>query len=800
MGQNIAAATLTAAYSFLVTQGITPNKLVGKDDAQIIKMAQEKGFDAKGIEVEQADATPATPEQQEAKQRRQKTDEAFVAKAKAYHDAVKEYEDKMKEYKVFNDNEKALYKKTLKKTVKNAKGEKVDKDQAREEATKAREKVAEELKNARDKMLAAKAELDKVGQTAQANRFNRENAETLEDKKRTGRTEIDDFYKTDEGRQAAKDEMKQLARGGEDHKLSRKERKARQAEVAEQLGGVSNRYARLAQKRAEKNYQQMVKEDSLQMVKIVNDKASNHEPILDKETGYPSITFLNRKDYQELVKYAESKGIKLDKNAEYIDKDTAKALQECIRNNVGDFGDKTDLGERKSISKDKDISFTGSRRFIEALNVDTQKSYKTAIGVARGALALATLARGLTKIVGEVDKEVEKTITEEVEREKSVTEWVGDDRTGHYDTFTIKWIETITKTISEWIHDPGKRQFIYKRIGELLGPQALLTFLDLYLHNDTNVLKKNKGLEDVVYKEGIEAFKKLVPNARKEVDQFMKIAEEKGITKEQQLAMLQKAMGNEGKKLNGRELLGAIVAAKSFKQGDDAPTVDDVDKTSETVFIMKQGQLVDEKNNPIKPEDLKLVDEKGNPVNISGSGEDGAIGAAIDKKIAGKSGKPLTTEDLNNAFTNPNEVGDKSQIIISDQDGEVMDVKGDNVTEPASFVLTDNSNKQVNKYTFVKLTAEEVAQAKLPADQGPYYKLTSAVDDKGNNIGQTIGKVFKYNYKETETTQTAHRLDEKGQIAEDVTIVKKTPKYFLDAATRLGESSPVYIKTGANPK
>lgn len=795
MGQNINGvngALRAQVLQQLAAKGIQDKNLEKYSDEELFKFAEQNGV-RPGAALEHSDAAPATEEQKLARRTRKETDQEFVAKTKAYADAQAKYDALLqKEQQVRLEYNKAM-KKTTKKSLQYD-GKDVAKDEARKLLEEDLNQVRKDLAAARQEMLEAKKALGGDDQVRAANRYTREQAAEAEKDKdgkdkvetqRAARAEVRDYYQTEEGKREALEQARQLARGDADHKLSHAERRARRDEVKEQIGDVSDRYAGLTQKRAEKNYQQLLKEQALQKV-IIGDKDAYKAERKDDENGHPTVTYMDEKTYNAAKDYAASKGVVLPdyEKGMVLEGDKMREFQQVMIDAAGDFGSRADLNERHDIADNfRDISFSEAKKMIEAANVDVQKSYRTAAAVAGVAASVATAGiGGLWSVVPAIADQIIPGAGEMI----YVPGENGVAGTGHYE-----FQDLIIKGAD------GSRKFkLGTGIAAATAGPVVATLVQLIGNHDPNLLKKDKTLADVVYNtlEDVPAFKKWTPNAKKMVSKFVA---DPDLTPEQKLAILQKAMGEEGTKLNPRELLAGINEAKAFKQGGDLPTIEteDVGKSEQTVYILKDGVLVDKNNKPAPVDDL--VDEYGKPFEIKGKG---AQGAAVDPKLAAKTGKPTIATNVD--FThNPNNPGDLTQIIISDEDGEVTNVTGNDVTEPDSFTLNDNSNgpDHRNSYEFRKLTAEEITQNKLDPAKGPFYTLVSAKGPNAEDIGQSIGKVFSYTFAEHEQQDTAHKM-ENGQIVEDVTITKKTPQYLLDAATMIGSSSPVYIKTGAKPK
>lgn len=797
MGQNINGvngALRAQVLQQLAAKGIQDKNLEKYSDEELFKFAEQNGV-RPGAELEHSDATPATEEQKLARRTRKETDQEFVAKAKTYADTQRKYDALLqKEQQVRLEYNNAM-KKTMKKTLQYD-GKDVTKDEARKLLEEDLNQVRKDLAAARQEMLEAKKALGGDAEVRAANRYTREQAAEAEKDKagkdkvetqRAARAEIRDYFESEEGHAAEMEQLTQLARGDADHRLSHAERRARRDEVKAQIGDVSDRYAGVTQKRAEANLDAEKMKDALQTI-IIGDHEAYKREKKDDENGYPTVTEANENVYNAAKEYAASRGItlpdftpglRLERGTKEFD-DYQRAMSYA----AGDFGGRADLNEREDIADNfRDISFKEARKMIEAANIKVQKSYKTAAAVAGVAASVATAGiGGLWSVVPAIADQVIPGAGEMI--------WVPGENgvagTGHYE-----FKDLIIKGAD------GSRKFkVGKGIAALTAGPVVATLVQLIGNHDPNLLKKDKTLADVVYNtlEDVPAFKKWTPNAKKMVSKFVA---DPDLTPEQKLAILQQAMGDEGTKLHPRELVSAINAAKAFKQGGDLPTIEteDVGKSEQTVYILKDGVLVDKNNKPAPVDDL--VDEYGKPFEIKGKG---AQGAAVDPKLAAKTGKPTIATNVD--FThNPNNPGDLTQIIISDEDGEVTNVTGNDVTEPDSFTLNDNSNgpDHRNSYEFRKLTAEEITQNKLDPAKGPFYTLVSAKGPNAEDIGQSIGKVFSYTFAEHEQQDTAHKM-ENGQIVEDVTITKKTPQYLLDAATMIGSSSPVYIKTGAKPK
>ena len=709
--------------------------------------------------------------------RRQKIDPKFEKNCAELDAARADYDALLEEYNRTN----AEYNKVHKKSITFSKKAKEAKKANRETSIQNRETVKAALAKARERMIAAEKAFGSDKDLKAANQYLLEQAEkdgSQKMKQRAARYQADTFYdRTEEGQKAKLENARKAARGDADHKLSKAERKERARNgYAEEIGGTSVRYASLDQKRSERDYQQLLKEQALEKI-VIGDKDSYKKQKRDDKNGKPTVTYMSEKTYNAAREYAASKGVALPpyKKGLELTGQQMKDYQQVMLDAASDFGDRADISERKRISDNfKDISFVTTKNMFKAANIDVQLRHNTAAAVAG---TLAGLATG-----GSLVEEATRLVSKIIPGGGGVIDNIADHT--QHGTTTDAVITT----------PEGYNKFnvgnALKHAGAGLAAAALVKLLD----HEIGLLKKGKTLEDVVYNtidQDVPAFKNCTPNAKKKMAKFIANPD---MTSEQKLAILEKAMGTG--KLNPRELTSAINQLDKYKPEENAPTVDDVNEGEKrTRYIIKNGDIRTPDNKPVK--DTDLVDEYGKPFDIKGQG---AQGAAVDPKISARTGKPTIAKNVD--FThNPNNKGDLSQIIISDEDGEVTDVTGNNLREPDSFTLNDNSNgkEHRNSYNFRKLSADEISKNKLDPAKAPYYTLVSAKGPNAKDIGKSIGKVFSYTFAEKKEEVTAH-IAQNGEIVEDVIVEKHTPQYLLDAATMIGSSSPVYIKTGVFDK
>ncbi len=752
---------------------------------------------ADGTVVERTQAQEGDELRRENEKYRQQQDQEFIQKSKAYANAVQDYQDLEKEVKAMREEFNAAHKKKVSLTKK----QKEEKAAARELAAKNLEEAEKGLAAARQRMLDAKAALGDDQALRTANRYNREQAVASDDasgfqnrarvdSQRAARTEVDDYYNSNTGRQAVEEQTRKFARGDADHKLTRSERADRAEQIQDEFG-VSKRYAKRMVKRAEKNLAQMQKEDALQKI-IIGDKDAYKAQRKDDENGNPTVTYMSKDTYEAARKIAASKGLQLPEDAKELTGDMMKQFQQIMMDAAGDFGSRGDLNERRGLAKEfHGVSSGDVKRLFKATNVDYQKDYTTA-AVAAGAAATAATAfatGGLTDVVG--------AVAEQVIPGAGGMEWVpgtgisGAD-TGHYE------LKDLIIPGSD-----GHKKFDWGKAGLSAASGILVEELIRRIgNNDPNLLKKGKSLEDAVYKElsGIEAFKKHAPNARKVL---AKVLTDPNMNEEQKLALMAKAMGNGGPKLSPRELVAMYIGVKSFQQGDKVPE-NEVKPVLEEIekWDINEGDLDGIQDASIIGADGKISDKKGVEAQQ-------ADGLAYDQQVVGKDkrNKAKTFQDAqlrdsNGRLINQNDKTHRSQYVVADEKGETKVELGQGTPQaPDKLQFTDNTNgpDHKNVYEYRKLSAEEAKAKGLPED-GTYYELISAKDPNGKDITQTKGKVFKLNFSTTDRTAYRTEEDQEGYTTKREKITIKTPHYEMEAADHLSQSSSQYVPgTGAQP-
>ena len=689
------------------------------------------------------------------------------------------------------------------------------------------------------KAIAQKAyeEYDQANKEAQQKRTDADNANAAaavgvkaarQRAQIAARTEMDDYYNSADGKAAAMESTRQLARGNADHRLSHAERKdeKRLKDVKDTIGDVSNRYAGLTQKRAEKNYQELLKRDALKEI-VIGDKDAYKAKRKDDENGYPTVTYMSEKTYNAAREYAASKGLVLPKFEDIKGKSLTgndmRQFQQLMEDAAGDFGSRADINERKDISDNfRGISFTRARLMIDAANVTVQKSYKTAATVA------GLVTTGLLGGIGGVTKELaDKTIEEVVQRVipgAGPMVWVpgsgGALDTGHYEFTDLKYDDIVTRT------EDGGSRFNWSKEAKAAGAGALVTAAILLVgQHDTNLLQKGKTLEDLVYdslfdpKSGVDKnFKKWRPNAKAVMTKFIA---DTSLTPEQKLAILQKAGGIEGFKENPRELVSAVAAAKGFKPGDKPPVSEIIPGLDErTVYDVGGGQFVDKDGNDITDEMKDATYIRDDKVTDDAAKAVGSRGTAYDQQVVDKDkGNTFTREqteavDENGDLTDYNRQQARSQYTSADRQGDVR-IEGGTPLQPAKIELDSYENyidKDGNKIPDDKggfkhntykyhLISDADARAAGAKGDGPFYMLDEVIGPDGD-ITQSQGKIFKLSVDEAKqlndrgsTYQST--TDEEGFVTSRTKSNIKQVNYHMDAATMEGKSSPRY--PDANP-
>lgn len=833
------------AIQRLTQNGYSPNDLANYSDEQVFRLDKAIPQDTVVIANKSADteaqAAHSTANQKKVDEVNEMKKEAAKQQLAFHYDTDPEFEAKCKtlaearakfdELQAQQDLLHAQSEKLNKKSLTFSKKAKETKHANREKATALLSNNRAELAKARTEMLQAeKAFVNKEGKFDEkllkaANefllrqaekhekevleKFNKEykdpdklkeaiDAEQVEKNKqllaqknkarantqRAARHQADTYFdRSEEGKKAKLDNAKIAARGSLDKNeaLTKKERKERARNgYADEIGGTSVRYASLEQKRNERNYQQLLKEEALQKIIIGDKDAYKAAKKADKDKDYPTVTYMSEKTYKAAREFAASKGVELPeyKKGQKLELtgQQMKAYQQVMKDAASDFGDRADISERKTISnKFRNIKFTTTDNMFRAANIDVQMRHNTAAAVGSLVATAATGgALGFTEVVGKVADAV-------------LPDFGGILNPGSGGLGNTSHVEGAGEKLLKG--SDGVRKFKWKNVPKDVGVGVLCGALIKAMDHEIGLLKRGKTLEDVVYNSlDVPAFKSMTPNAKKKMAKFLATD---NLSSEQKLAILEKTMGTG--KLNPRELAAAVNQIDKYNPHEDTPTLP-LKITKRTRYIIKDGYLVDDKNK--KMEDKDLIDIYGNPYEIKGTG---AQGTAVDEKTSARSGKMQKAADVDFTY-NPNNPTDISQIIISDDDGEVTDIIGDNVKDPDEFTLNDNSNKQLNSYKFKKLTKQEMDTCKLKPENGPFYKLVFAKNDKGDPITQSEGKVFKYSFTKKQDVDVAYVKNDQNEIIEQVYITKITPQYRLDAVTNPGESSSIYLETGATPK
>lgn len=178
-------------------------------------------------------------------------------------------------------------------------------------------------------------------------------------------------------------------------------------------------------------------------------------------------------------------------------------------------------------------------------------------------------------------------------------------------------------------------------------------------------------------------------------------------------AVIQASLGTGAAKANTEELLAAYQSLKDTKE-----QIGKIDESPEPT-------VPTEPTHPTEPSPVPTP--KPDPKVIGGK--------AVDQKLMQSHGIPKDQWDKNHP-----ENKNKAQIVIADEDGEIS-VTGENMKEPDTITIKDNTNTKVNTFEYRKLTAEEIKNGKtkdglklkgLNGKSGPFYVLVSVKDDEGN--------------------------------------------------------------------
>ena len=131
-----------------------------------------------------------------------------------------------------------------------------------------------------------------------------------------------------------------------------------------------------------------------------------------------------------------------------------------------------------------------------------------------------------------------------------------------------------------------------------------------------------------------------------------------------------------------------------------------------------------------------------------------ARGRAVDQGIVKRHG--VTVDELKPG-TNPMDEEDKGQYALANEDGEIdTTTYGGEPEEPNVIIINDNTNNNVNKYQYRKLTPEEISNGKLEDgtpikignnhdDKKSLYVLVSADKDNGKDIKSTHVEIYELN-------------------------------------------------------
>ena len=760
---------------------------------------------------------------------RKQINQEFVNDAKDYSQKDAAFRDKQEEVNQLRANLNQLSKKTMKKTIKDADGNEVNKFEARKKAQEALEKAEDELVALRKDRDAAKAKLEGKEQLSAANQYNVDEANKGEDakaKQRAARTDVDDYLTSDAGRKAVKKNLITTADGiplvdkdGKPFKRGSAERAAAydaiQAEYEKSGNPVSRKGARRIYKARTKDFSSMEKEDSLEKI-VIGDKSDYKKAVEEakkSEEGFdkdmPSVTYMSEELYEKAQKFAKSRGVELP-TLEKAKKEglTGKQLeqfQQLLMDEAGDVGSRLDAKERKALDKDyKDISYTDFRKMFEAGNVDVQRTYNTAAAAIGAATAIGT---GLG--LGLIDSATE-----------FVAAGIGAGAGGSSGGIGLGDLGSGSGIEGALGEDVTTHSFNWKNAGIATGVGlAVGTGIKAVANYDPNGFHKGVTLEQYVYNvlDKDAAFKKLAPNVKATMAKV--IAENKDKSKDEIFAACDRALGDANERINLRESVGADASLRALKNRpkDALPTEKVIVDNKKVDAYYVGGQLIDaatgkpiESKNPIyRVSDGKVMEQEldQGKYDVAGTNADHKL---LKRHGVDRSNAAIRDVDENLNLTETMNKTDRAQFVQGQQGHVQIEIGSGTVYAPDKITLGDDTNHkgEFNQYEYVKVTPspEELKKAGLPADaKGPFYKLVKATNAAGQNItSKSIGEISQMEYVEYDVKEDGYtyETDNEGYTTSRTQIDGKAIHYHM--VNNNGRTQSNYAgpgpNTGATPR
>ncbi len=792
-------------------------ELQAKRNEALLKFAYKKGVISEGKIAETFGAsfkntiTAEVSDEEKAKiaGRRQSYENKLfeIQEAKDLAKAQEKFEKLQAETKAARQEMNRVDKKTLKKTIKDANGNKVKKEDARFAAEVKHRELSDNLVIARTELDALKEKYgeDKVNQI---NRFNRERAEELDNAlgfEKNDRTssqkaadrEVNDFFNTDKGKKAVIAEQRKL------QNMTQKEvRDAMRNNDGKTVNqGFNPFYGGTLKGRGRKNADHTERQMAVEKI-IIGDKDKYKAEKKNDTNGNPTVTFLTQKQYNKAIEIAKSQGVELPAKAKELTEDDLRKLQQVMVDAAGGFGSRLDLSERYAMKDEFKAGFQTIRKISEAVGVDVQKGHKNVAAVVGAGLAIAgsVWANALDKAY----PITEPGGQEWVEGTK-IQEWIRDPKTqaSHLVTKETPGYWKKLDDIIKFIKDNDSAKVL---LGAL-SAEALIPLILMIADHEPDLLRNNKTLADAVYDQAAKALKFETPNARKVMQKYFELD---NITKEQKLAILQKAMGNKGKKLNPRELAAAMTAAIAAGGKDGLGTIDKVDLHEDVKTDNKDRVAYD--TNGDKDD---FIDAEGNKVNLDNARDeygnkiikDGALATSYDSKTLANNNVTIdrnATMEINNEgkLNELNNPTAKAQYTSANEHNQTR-ITG-NPLRPTTIEMDDDVNHNDGKVNTHKFEFVEEKDGKV------YYKLVEVTvpGPEGKPVAlksTAVGKLYVLNTDKLENdkgtfTETIAQKDELGMTTEEITYKTKVSQltYHLDAED--GKSSAKYSDVNPNVK